>query len=221
MKGAKAFIFDLNGTMIDDMEYHTIAWNAILNEDLKAGLSKEQVRKEMYGKNEELLVRVFGDGHFTPEEVDAISMKKEKSYQKAFLPELRLIGGLPEFLEKARAHGIRMGIGTAAIPFNIDFVLDNLLIRHFFGAIVSADDVKISKPHPETFLRAAELLGIAATDCVVFEDAPKGVEAALRAGMKCVVLTTMHGPEEFNSFSNIIACVADYTDPVLDQLTQG
>ena len=221
MERAKAFIFDLNGTMIDDMEYHTIAWNSILNEDLNAGLSKDQVRKEMYGKNEELLARVFGDGHFTPEEVAAISMKKERSYQKAFLPELRLIGGLGAFLETARSHGVRMGIGTAAIPFNIDFVVDNLAIRHYFRAIVSADDVRTSKPHPETFLRAAEILGVAAQDCVVFEDAPKGVEAALRAGMKCVVLTTMHDPAEFASFPNVIAYVADYMDPELAKLFPG
>ena len=221
MERAKAFIFDLNGTMIDDMEYHTIAWNDILNDDLNAGLSREDVRNQMYGKNEELLGRVFGDGHFTPEEVAAISMKKERSYQKAFLPELRLIRGLPGFLEASRARGIRMGIGTAAIPFNIDFVLDNLSIRDYFGAIVSADDVKISKPHPETFLRAAERLGVAASECAVFEDAPKGVEAALRAGMRCVVLTTMHGPSAFGTFQNVIAYVADYADPALRPLLQG
>ena len=221
MERAKAFIFDLNGTMIDDMEYHTTAWQAILNEDLKAGLSREEVRRQMYGKNEELLIRVFGDGHFSPEEVAAISMKKEKNYQKAFLPELRLIDGLPDFLERARRHGISMGIGTAAIPFNIDFVLDNLGIRHYFGAIVSADDVKISKPHPETFLRAAEILRVSGADCVVFEDAPKGVEAALRADMRCIVLTTMHRREEFAAFPNVLAYMGDYTDPALDELTQG
>jgi beta-phosphoglucomutase family hydrolase len=219
MNRAKAFIFDLNGTMIDDMEYHTIAWQAILNEDLKAGLSREEVRRQMYGKNEELLVRVFGDGHFTPEEVAAISIKKERSYQQAFLPRLRLINGLPEFLDAARTHGIKMGIGTAAIPFNIDFVLDNLAIRHYFQSIVSADDVKISKPHPETFLLAATELDVSPGDCIVFEDAPKGVEAADRAGMRCIVLTTMHDREEFERFSNVIGYIADYTDPLLMSLT--
>jgi beta-phosphoglucomutase len=217
MAKAQAFIFDLNGTMIDDMEYHTIAWQAILNEDLHAGLSLEEVRQQMYGKNEELLDRVFGAGRFTREEVEAISLKKEKSYQKAFLPELRLIDGLPALLERSRLQGVRMGIGTAAIPFNIDFVLDNLSIRSYFQAIVSANDVKISKPHPETFLLAAEGLGVGAAGCVVFEDAPKGVEAALEAGMRCVVLTTMHGESAFRSFRNVVGCVADYTDPLLEQ----
>ena len=91
-----------------------------------------------------------------------------------------------------------MAIGSAAIPFNIDFVLDHLDIRKYFSAIVSADDVKISKPDPETFLRAADLLNVKPSDCLVFEDAPKGVEAARRAGMNCVVLTTMHNRNEFS-----------------------
>jgi beta-phosphoglucomutase-like phosphatase (HAD superfamily) len=125
---AQAFIFDLNGTMIDDMEYHTIAWHSILNDDLHAGLSREEVRRQMYGKNEELLERVFGAGRFSP----------------------------------------------------------------------------------------AEGLGVDPAGCVVFEDAPKGVEAALKAGMRCVVLTTMHGQEEFRAFQNVAGFVADYTDPFLD-----
>ena len=64
---ATAFLFDLNGTMIDDMEFHIVAWSDILNNDLGAGLSREQVRSHMYGKNTELLVRVFGEGKFNDE----------------------------------------------------------------------------------------------------------------------------------------------------------
>ena len=214
----KAFIFDLNGTMINDMEYHSIAWYNILNEDLKAGLTREAVKREMYGKNEELLERIFGKGRFTPAEVDAISMKKETSYQQAFGPHLQLIAGLPKLLEKADKKGIQMAIGSAAIPFNIDFVLDNLDIRHYFKAIVSASDVTISKPHPETFLKAAAALRTPPEACIVFEDAPKGVEAALNAGMKCVVLTTMHEKEEFREYPNILSYIADYKDPSLDEL---
>ncbi len=214
----KAFIFDLNGTMINDMEYHNAAWYAILNDDLKAGLTKEEVKRQMYGKNEELLDRVFGKGRFSQQERDGITRKKELSYQAAFRPYLQLIAGLPSFLEKADQHHIRMAIGSAAITFNIDFVLDNLNIRHYFGAIVSADDVTISKPHPETFLKAAEILGVAPDACFVFEDAPKGVEAALNAGMSCVVLTTMHEKEEFSQYPNVLRYIADYTDPSLDEL---
>lgn len=206
----KAYLFDLNGTMIDDMAYHVNAWASILNEDLGAALSYEALKQEMYGKNSEVLVRVFGEGKFSREEMDHLSIEKEKRYQQAYLPELCLINGLPEFLEESRQAGIRMAIGSAAIPFNIDFVLDNLTIRPYFDTIVSADDVAISKPHPETYLKCADRLVLNAQDCLVFEDAPKGVEAAHNAGMDCIVLTTMHRQEEFSGYPNIIRFIADY-----------
>ena len=212
----KGFIFDLNGTMIDDMEYHSKAWYSILNEDLGANLSWEQVKEQMYGKNEELLVRIFGSEKFTREEMVLLSEEKEKRYQSAFKPYLQLIGGLDSFLEKAYSKGIKMAIGSAAINCNIAFVLDNLDIRHYFSAIVCADDVTTSKPHPETFLKAADQLNLAPSECIVFEDAPKGVEAALHAGMKTVVLTTMHRKEEFAGYSNILCFVEDYNSPVLN-----
>ena len=217
---AKAFLFDLNGTMVDDMEYHTRAWYKVLNDDLGAGISWEVLKKEMYGKNAELLDRVFGPDHFTGEEKERLSKEKEKRYQKEFFPQLRLINGLDAFLEKAKDAGIAMAIGSAAIPFNIDFVVDNLNIRHYFGAIVSADDVVESKPDPETFSKGARQLGIAPGDCVVFEDAPKGVEAALNAGMKAVVITTVHGQEEFAQYDNVLFFIKDYTDLQLATLFQ-
>jgi beta-phosphoglucomutase len=209
----KAFLFDLNGTMIDDMEFHLKAWYHILNDDLGANISWEDTKVQMYGKNSELLVRIFGPDKFTQEEMDRLSVEKEKRYQQEYRPHLKLIPGLHEFLEKAQAMNIPMAIGSAAIMFNIDFVLDNLNIRHFFKAIVSADDVTISKPHPETYLNCATLLGVDPANCLVFEDAPKGVEAAQNAGMPSVVLTatTLHEKEEFTVYNNVIQYITDYT----------
>ena len=206
-----AFIFDLNGTMIDDMEYHAKAWFDILNTDLKAALTLDQVRSEMYGKNVELLDRVFGKNYFSPEREEEISLEKEKRYQQAFRPHLSLIKGLDQFLQQSEKEGIPMAVGTAAIPINVDFVLDGLNIRHFFKAVVSADDVIKSKPDPETFIKCAELLKVSPENCIVFEDAPKGVEAAQNAGMSSVVITTMHPKEEFKNYKNIISFIADYT----------
>lgn len=207
----KAFIFDMNGTMIDDMAYHARAWYNILNDDLNAGLTWDEVKAQMYGKNDELLIRIFGDNHFSNEKIRELSIEKERRYQQAYLPNLALLEGLQQFLEKTKEAGIVMAVGSAAIPFNIDFVLDNLNIRHYFKAIVSADDVVTSKPDPQTFLDCAALLNVAPADCLVFEDAPKGVEAALNAGMRCVVLTTMHTRDEFKNYKNIIAYIGDYS----------
>ena len=214
----KALLFDLNGTIIDDMEYHTKAWQHLFNTDLGANLSWEDTKKEMYGKNQEVLVRIFGPERFTQAEMDELSIEKERRYQKEFFPHLALIPGLHNVLEDARQKNIPMAIGSAAIPFNIDFVLDNLNIRHYFKAIVSADDVKFSKPNPETFLNAAALLNVNPTDCLVFEDTPKGAETALNAGMKCIVLTTTHQQHEFEHLDNVLYFAPDYTDDYFKNL---
>jgi len=214
----KAFIFDLNGTMVNDMPYHTMAWFNLLNNDLGGNFTWEEVKRQMYGKNAEVLVRMFGPDRFKPEEMERISVEKELKYQKEFFPSLALVAGLNDVLEKAYQKGIPMGIGTAAIPINIDFVLDNLNIRHYFKAIVSADDVIFSKPNPETFLKAAALLGVDPADCIVFEDVPKGAETAANAGMKAVIITTTHQPEEFEHFSNILRFVPDFNDDFINAL---
>jgi beta-phosphoglucomutase len=211
----RALIFDLNGTMINDMEFHIQAWTYILNEELHAGLTHDQVKNQMYGKNSELFSRVFGEGKMTNDEMEFWSMEKEKRYQQAYRPYLQLINGLDEFLKRAYEAKIPMGIGSAAIPFNIDFVLDQLGIRKYFSAIVSAEDVEISKPNPETFLKAARLLHSVPADCLVFEDAPKGVEAARNAGIPCVVLTTLHSREDFPITDHVVAFIRDYNDPFI------
>lgn len=216
----KAFIFDLNGTMIDDMAFHARAWHYLVNNDLGKTMSHEAVKAEMYGKNEEVLDRIFGKGRFTPEEYSRLSIEKESRYQEAYLPSLQLIEGLDQFLTTAHKKNIPMAIGSAAIPFNIDFVLDNLHIRHYFPTIVSADDIEKSKPDPETFEKAASLMSVLPEGCLVFEDAPKGVEAALNAGMKAIVLTTTHEPEEFSRYKNIIGFIKNYNDPYLQTLLQ-
>jgi len=208
---AKAFLFDLNGTIIDDMNYHTTAWQNILNNDLGANFTRDEVKAQMYGKNEEVLNRFFGKDYFTRERMNELSFEKERRYQQAYLPKLSLIAGLKEFLGSAKTAGIKMAIGSAAIPFNIDFVLNNLQLRDYFPIVVSADDVTTSKPHPETFLQGAAALGVAAKDCIVFEDAPKGVESALNAGMQTFVLTTTHPKEDFLQYSNVLGFGTDYT----------
>jgi beta-phosphoglucomutase len=208
----KALIFDLNGTMINDMPYHTKAWQNLFNDHLNGNFTWEEVKEQMYGKNPEVLVRMFGPGRFTVDEMNYLSLEKEKKYQQEFLPHLKLLPGLNKFLENAYLHDIPMAIASAAIPFNIDFVLDNLNIRHYFKAIVSADDVVLSKPHPETFLKAAQLLNVIPTDCLVFEDVPKGAEAAANAGMSAVIITTTHAPEEFKEMQNILHFAGDFND---------
>jgi len=192
------------------MEYHIRAWYNILN-SLGANISMERMKEECYGKNHELLERIFPN-RFSYAEKNKMSFEKEQEYQRGFFPHLELIPGLDEFLRKAYDAKIPIAIGSAAIMFNVDFVLDNLHIRKYFQALVSADDVQHSKPDPETYLKCAEELGMDPKKCIVFEDAPKGVESALNAGMKCVVLTILHKREEFSNHQDILAYVDDFRD---------
>ncbi len=205
----KAFLFDLNGTMVNDMPYHIAAWHAIVNQ-LGAPLSIEDVKHQCYGKNDELLERVF-PGRFTMEEKLKLGADKEAVYRVEFKPHLKFIPGLDIFLAKAHQQKIKMAIGSAAITSNIDFVLDNTNTRKYFEAIVSADHVKQSKPHPETFIKCANDLKVAPSECIVFEDTPKGVECAQNANMKAIVILTGHKKDEFKSFQNILHFMDDYS----------
>ena len=106
------------------------------------------------------------------------------------LRHLRPLIGLPEFLQQARAAGMRLGVATAADLVNAAFVLEGIGLRQVFDVIVTADDITRGKPDPEIFLLAAQRLGVPPGRCLVFEDAPMGIEAARRAGMLAVALTT-------------------------------
>ncbi|OSZ77042.1 haloacid dehalogenase [Chitinophagaceae bacterium IBVUCB2] len=218
MKKYKTFLFDLNGTMINDMHYHINAWHKLLN-GMGASISLEETKLQCYGKNHELLDRIF-PGRFTEEEKQVISVEKEKAYQEGFKPHLKLLDGLDSFLENTYKDNIKMAIGSAAIMMNVDFVLDGLELRKYFSAIVSADDVNISKPDPETFLKCADRLNVLPAECLVFEDSPKGTESAKNAGMDCVAITTMHVPEEFDN-SNIIRFAADFTGDLYEFITRS
>jgi len=209
---AKGFLFDLNGTMIYDMPYHIEAWHKQLVA-LGSTISLDETKYQCYGKNDELLERVF-PGRFTMEEKIKLGNDKEALYRVEFKPNLKLIDGLEAFLMNASNQNKKMAIGSAAINENINFVIDNMNIRHHFEAIVSANDVLKSKPHPETFLKCAEKLGLHPNDCIVFEDTPKGVECALNAGIKTVVILGEHSKEEFVSFPNVIKYVFNYMEPI-------
>lgn len=217
MNRIKAFLFDLNGTIIDDMQYHVEAWYRILN-NLGAVISLEETRLQCYGKNHELLERVF-PGRFSEDEKNRMSYEKERQYQETFRPHMKLIKGLDEFLEITHASGIKMSIGTAAIMFNVNFILDGLNLRKYFDVIICADDVFKSKPDPETFLKCAQGLKLKPEECLVFEDSPMGTQSAKNAGMKCVALTIMHQKEEFDN-NNIIKFIDSYSPDLFESIVK-
>jgi beta-phosphoglucomutase len=207
---SKAIIFDMDGTMINNMQYHLLAWERMA-EELGHDIRGEALLAQLYGSNKAVVERIFGQGKFSDAAIKEIGDTKEAYYRELYRPHIKLVEGLDGFLTKCHADNIPMALGTASNMPNINLTLDALNIRHYFSAIVSADDVKNGKPDPETYLKAAALLGFEPADCTVFEDVPKGVEAAANAGMQTVVLTTTHAQSDFAQFNNIITFIADYT----------
>src|SRR5687768_14900572 len=106
----QAFLFDLNGTIIDDMAFHGRAWYQILTMDMGAKLTHEEVKVQMYGKNGEVLDRIFGKNRFSEEEVEKWSMEKERRYQKEYLPHIKLIDGLDFLLKRAAEQSVKMAV---------------------------------------------------------------------------------------------------------------
>lgn len=204
----KGVIFDLDGTMVDNMVVHHEAWQRLLK-TLGLDLSLTEVKEQVHGVNDEIFLRLFGD-RFTKEERQMLGERKEAEYREIFKPRLKLISGLPEYLEKLKAEDVRMGIGSAAPEANVDFVLDHLNIRHYFEAVLHAGDVTRGKPDPEIYHKVAGHLGLPPDQCVIFEDSPTGAEAAWRAGSEVVIVTTSHREEEFTRFPNVTRFIKDY-----------
>lgn len=204
-----ALIFDMDGTMVDNMMTHHRGWQMVLK-NYGLDLSLAEVVATCHGKNLEIIERLF-PGRFSEAERERISFEKESWYRSIFLPDLKLVAGLAELLETAKTAKIPMAIGTAAPKANLDFVLDNLGIRHFFEVVLHAEDVKNGKPAPDVFFLAAEKLGVAPADCLVFEDSPTGARTALNAGMPCVILTTTHRADEFSGIPSVVRWVSDFT----------
>jgi HAD superfamily hydrolase (TIGR01509 family) len=204
----KGFLFDMDGTMIDNMMIHHRAWQRKLSE-LGLEMTLQEVKENIHGVNHEILARLFGD-RFSPAERDRIAAEKEAAYREIYLPQLRLIDGLQAFLDEAHAMGIPMAIGTAAPEENAYFIIKELGLGHYFQGIFHSGSVSKGKPDPEIFELAAASLDLKASDCLIFEDSVTGAEAAERAGAAAIIVTTTHAEEEFTRFSNVRRFIKNY-----------
>lgn len=187
-KEAKAYIFDLDGTMIDNIGYHIQAWHEFsrkygneLTDEVIVGWSGAPNKVYM----EHMLGRAVGD-----EELTRLENEKEALYRELYAPHLRLAEGVREVLDAAHRKGIVCAIASGAPPQNIDFVLDGLGIRGEFATIVDSSQYARGKPAPDCFLETARRIGVSPADCVVFEDAVAGTRAARDAGMRVVAITS-------------------------------
>ena len=195
---AKAWIFDLDGTLVDNMGHHERAWVEFFR---RSGhpVDVDALRNFMSGKTAVDVVREFMSPDLSVAEVQRCAEEKENIYRELYGPELAPLDGLFDFLKEGKRHGITLVIGSAARRRNIDFVLNGLGITDLFAGIVSAENIARGKPDPEVFLKAAAIAGAKPSECLVFEDARFGLEAAQRAGMPAVLLTTAHDEAELRN----------------------
>ena len=212
----RAFIFDMDGTLIDNMRYHTEAWRTLIEENGHQFDERRFLVETAGQTNREIIPGVFGA--MSNERLSELALRKEELYREAYLPYRRPVPGLVPFLEAAQELGIRMGVATAASPANMAFILDGLDLRKYFEAFTTAADVRRGKPDPEIFLLSAERLGVEPANSIVFEDAFFGFEAAKRAGMIAVGLTTVNSGEDIMRTGSVVEVHADYTDLRPDEL---
>ncbi|MGL5880686.1 MAG: HAD family hydrolase, partial [Xenococcaceae cyanobacterium] len=222
MNRSIAFIFDMDGTIIDNMQFHTQAWLTFLS-DMGIEMTPEELHSRNYGTIVEVIRRLCGDrlAALSDREARELGERKETLYREIYRPHLKLIAGFDRFLEKADRSEIAIAMGTSAGKANIDFVLQELEIASLFDVVVGGSDVQNGKPDPETFLIAAQRLNVSPEKCIVFEDNLSGIEAAQNAGMRAIAITTSFPASTFKNFSAILKIIDDYTEIEPDKLLKN
>lgn len=217
----QAFIFDMDGTIVDNMGWHARVWADILAGE-GVMITPEEFNRQTAGKTNPVLIRQML-GELSDEQVAAFAERKEARYRELFRPHLKAIAGLLPFVERARALGIPLALATSAGRANIAYILAGIGAEALFDAVVSGEELTHSKPHPEIFLTAAAKLGVPPARCLAFEDAPAGIESARRAGMPVVAITTTIPAAEALGLAGVVRAEADFMalDPATLRLATG
>ena len=213
----RALIFDMDGTIVDNMAFHTQSWITFFarrGRDIDA----DEFFRATAGRQGKEIIRSYMGGDLEDEAVATLNHEKEAVYRELYAPHRKAVEGFEDLIRDARSQGMALAVGTAAPPANVEFTLDGLDLRRHFDTVVGATDVARGKPHPDVFIEAARRCGAMPEHCIVFEDAPLGVEAARRAGMRCVVITTTLPAAAFAEFDNVIRIVDDFSQLSVDEL---
>lgn len=205
----EALIFDMDGTMIDSMPSHKQSWAEFAR------------RKQLQVDIDDLMRRTTGRTGIEcmralfehPDMEDAVALahvhEKEAVYREIFSPIFAEVAGFKAFFNQAQGRGLKLGVGTAGDRHNHSFAYQHLKMPMAPLATVGGDEGLPGKPEPAIFLEVARRMGVNPAHCIVFEDAPLGIEAARRAGMRAVGICTTHTPQELSG-PHVIAQVPDY-----------
>jgi beta-phosphoglucomutase len=209
-----AFIFDLDGVLVNSMPLHMVAWERYLE---KLGIEVEDLERRMHGRRNEELVNDLIGSDLPADRVFAHGAAKEQLWRDLLLEDgidRYRIPGLTEFLE--RHIDVPKAIASNAEPQNIEFVLHHYGLRRFFDIAVNGLEVARPKPFPDVYLEAGRRLNREPVECIVFEDSPTGLQAAIAAGMRVVGVETTS-----NDLDKADLCVKDFADARLEEwLTQ-
>ena len=198
-----AVIFDMDGVMVDNFDYHYKAWLEFLNRH-GLDITRDQLRTLFFGRGNSEIFDILFKRPLSPEESLSLSMEKEQLYRDIYSSEVNLVDGLKDFLSELSSNNIPTAIATSAPMENVDFVIRETGLDHAFRAIIDSSMVSKAKPDPGIYLTAAAALGKEPRDCIVIEDSLNGIRSAQRAGMKVVALTTSHGRDELDEVDMVI-----------------
>ena len=197
-----AFIFDMDGVIVDSNPYHKIALKQFC-EKHGHSLTDEQLLHRIYGRtNKEWIANLFGA--LPPAQIAAYAEEKESLFRKLYEKDIQPVKGLIRFLEALESQGIPRAIGTSAPRANVDFTLSKTGTGQFFPVILDESHIEHGKPNPEIYLRVAKALNLPADQCIVIEDSLSGIAAGKGSGAKVVGITTTHSPAELSHTDLII-----------------
>jgi beta-phosphoglucomutase len=208
-----AVIFDMDGVIVDNMEYHKKAWGIFLKK-YAPDIELEEFSRHFGKVNRDLLKIVF-KREITAEEESRFGEEKEAIYREIYADHIVPLSGLPDFLDSLKENSVKTAVATAAPRINMDFVFEKTGLRKYFDVLIDATEVTRGKPDPEIYLKAAQRLSCLPDSCLVFEDSFPGVQAARRAGMKVIALATSHPAESLKDAERVIK---DFTEISLDEV---
>lgn len=189
LQGIDAVIFDMDGTMVDNHNYHKKAWMEFCRRH-GVNLSERDFKEKISGrKNKEILITIFGKD-ISSNKVTRYANEKETIYRRIYAPDIKEVRGLKRFINSLKDKKIKVAVATTAPEANRKFVIKSLALEGIFDLILGEEDVTYGKPSPEVYLKTAKKLQVDVSGCLVFEDSPAGIEAARSTGMKVVGLLT-------------------------------
>jgi beta-phosphoglucomutase-like phosphatase (HAD superfamily) len=190
----EALIFDMDGTMIDSMPFHAQSWITFAQRHNVRMAVDELLARTTGRTGAECMNELFGREVATAQ-AWALVAEKEAIYRELFAPVFAEVAGFKQFAQSALGKQLKVGVGTAGDEHNIAFAFSHLKLPFTPHAVVGGDEGLPGKPEPAIFLETAKRMTVKPEACIVFEDAPFGIEAARRAGMRAVAICTSHKAE--------------------------